>query len=81
MYEYVCVRICMCMYTYIWVNICMYIYMSECLYIYIYSVCLVHIHYKLIRSYLCNAEQNNKASLKNNNGRFIFMTESRLVSE
>ena len=38
----------------------------------------VTIHYKLICSCLCSAEQNNKTSLKNNNGRFIFMTESRL---
>ena len=46
-----------------------------------FSVWLVHIHYKLICSYLCSAEQNNKASSKNNNKRFIFMTESRLVSK
>ena len=30
---------------------------------------------KLICSYLCSAEQNNKTSLKNNKERFIFMTE------
>ena len=46
-----------------------------------FSVWLVHIHYKLICSCLCSAEQNNKASWKNNNKQFIFMTESRLVSE
>ena len=39
------------------------------------------IHYMLICSCLCSAEQNNKTSLKNNNERFIFMTENRLVSE
>ena len=38
-------------------------------------------HYKLICSCLCGAKQINKASLKNNNERFIFMTESRTVSE
>ena len=37
---------------------------------------LVHIHYKLICSSLCSAEQNNKTPLKNNNEKFIFMTES-----
>ena len=36
---------------------------------------MVHIHYKLICSYLCSAEQNNKTSLKNDNECFIFMTE------
>ena len=38
-----------------------------------FSVWFVHIHYKLICSCLCRAEQNNKASLKNNNERFIFI--------
>ena len=33
----------------------------------IFSIWVVHIHYKLIYSYLCSAEQNNKTSLKNNN--------------
>ena len=42
---------------------------------------LVHVHYKLFCTCLCSAEQNNKISLKNNNEWFIFMTESRLVSE
>ena len=46
-----------------------------------FSVWLIHIPYKVICSCLCSAEQNNKASLKNHNERFIFMTESRLVSE
>ena len=46
-----------------------------------FGVWLVPYHYKLICSCLCSAEQNNKASLKNNNKRFTFMTESRLVSE
>ena len=32
-------------------------------------------HYKLICSYLCSAEQNDKTSLKNNNEWFIFMIE------
>ena len=42
---------------------------------------MVHINnYKLTYS-VCNAEQNNKITLKNNNEWFIFMTESRLVSE
>ena len=41
----------------------------------------VHIHYKLIFCCLCSAEQNNKASWKNNHERFILMTESKLVSE
>ena len=49
------------------------------------NTCLVYvwftIHYKLICSYLCSTEQNNKASLKSNNERFILMTKSRLVSE
>ena len=45
------------------------------------SICVVHTHYKLICSYLCNAEQNNKTSWMNNNEWFVFMTESRLVSE
>ena len=40
----------------------------------IFSICLVHIHYKLICSYLCSTEQN-KISLKNNNEWFIFMIE------
>ena len=46
-----------------------------------FSTCSVHIHSKLIWSRLCSAEQNKKTSLKNNNEWFIFMTESRLVSE
>ena len=40
-----------------------------------FSVWVVHVHYKLICSYLCSAEQNDKTSLKNNNEWFIFMTE------
>ena len=46
-----------------------------------FSICSVHIRSKLICTYLCSAEQNNKTSLKDNNEWFIFMTESRLVSE
>ena len=46
-----------------------------------FSICLVDIHYKLICSCSCNAEQNNKTSLKNNNEWFIFKTESRLASK
>ena len=42
---------------------------------YKFSICLVHIHYKLIYSYLCSAEQNNKTSLNNNHEWFIFMAE------
>ena len=60
---------------------------QEILHVYItssghhFSVWLFNIHYKLICCYLCSAEQNNKASLKNNNERFIFMTESKTMSE
>ena len=39
------------------------------------SLWMVHIHYKLICSYLCSAEQNDKTYLKNNNEWFIFMKE------
>ena len=46
----------------------------------VFSICLLYIHNKLICSCLCNAEQNNKTSLKNNHEWFIFMTESRLMS-
>ena len=46
-----------------------------------FSILFVRIHYKLICSCLSSAEHNNKASLKNSNERFIFMTESTRQAE
>ena len=41
----------------------------------VYGWFTLHIHNKLICSYLCSAEQNNQTSLKNNNRWLIFVTE------